>query len=310
LKRRKILITGGAGSIGASLAHRLVTDQDNMVVVIDNLLTGLKRNIPTVENCKFIRADCNCFEDLASVMTSISFDYVFHYAAVVGVERTLQNPMKVLQDARGIENIVSLSRSTGVSRIFYASSSEVYGESTSFPQRELTTPLNSKLPYSVIKNLGEAYLRSAFQDYDLPYTIFRFFNTYGPLQSKDFVLPRFLSRALTGEPLTIFGDGLQTRTFCYIDDNLDVVQKILYENVFVNEVLNIGSDVECTIIDLAKTIIETTNSSSKIIHLPALAEGDMNRRLPDISKMRSVLGRDPILLREGLKRMLSLRSTT
>lgn len=301
--KRKILITGGAGNVGGSLARRLVSDPDNYVVVVDNLLTGSRDKLPREEakNWRFIKADCNRMEDITPIMCSTSFDYVFHYAAVVGVKRTLESPKLVLDDVKGIENVLGLSKSTGVRRVFYSSSSEVYGEPVEFPQRESTTPLNSRLPYAIVKNLGEAFFKSYYQEYGLEYTIFRFFNTYGPLQSTDFVVSRFLSQALANQPLTIYGEGEQTRTFCYVDDNLDTVQKILNEGLARNEVINIGSDVEISVLELAKRVIELTRSQSKIVHLPPLKEGDMTRRLPDITRMRTILGRDLTPLEQGIR---------
>jgi len=300
--KRKILITGGAGNIGGSLSRRLVQNPDNFVVIVDNLLTGYIDKLPDMKykNWRFIKADCNRLEEMNPVMCSNCFDYVFHYAAVVGVKRTLDSPRMVLDDIKGIENVLSLSKSTGVKQIFFSSSSEVYGEPVEFPQREATTPLNSRLPYAVVKNLGEAYFRSFYQEYGLEYTIFRFFNTYGPLQSTDFVLSRFLSQAIEGKPLTINGDGLQTRTFCYIDDNLDTVERILDDNLCKNEVVNIGSDIEISIIDLANKIREITNSVSEVVYLPPLKEGDMSRRLPDITKMKKILNRDLTSLEYGI----------
>jgi len=229
---------------------------------------------------------------------------VFHYAAVVGVKRTLENPMMVLQDIEGIKNILSLSKNTGVKRVFYSSSSEVYGEPFEFPQNEQTTPLNSRLPYAIVKNVGEAFFRSFYQEYGLEYTIFRFFNTYGPNQSEDFVVPKFLKAALANDPISIYGDGSQTRSFCYVDDNIDTCIKALQSDEYVNDVLNIGSDIEMTILELAETIIKLTNSNSEIVHQPALEEGDMTRRCPDISKMKQLLGRELITLEKGIKRLV------
>ncbi len=300
--KRKILITGGAGNIGGSLARRLVADSENEIVIVDNLLTGSLEKLPDNNflNWKFIKADVNNFNDISTIMTSNRFDYVFHYAAVVGVKRTLDNPKMVLDDIEGIRNILDLSKNTGVRRVFFSSSSEVYGEPVELPQREDTTPLNSRLPYAIVKNVGEAFFKSYHQEYGLDYTIFRFFNTYGPLQSTDFVISRFLDQALKNENITIYGDGSQTRTFCYIDDNLDTIQKMLYENLAVNEVLNIGSDVVMTVLELAQKIIELTNSKSKIIYLPPLKEGDMTRRQPDIARMKQILERPLTPLEDGI----------
>ena len=302
----KILITGGAGFVPSSLADRLLLDENNFVVVVDNFLTGYKKNLPSPHkrNHHFIKCDVNNYRDLSAVMLSYKFDYVFHYAAVVGVKRTLANPLMVLEDIKGIENVLNLAKNTGVKRVFYSSSSEVYGEPVEFPQNEHTTPLNSKLPYAIVKNIGEAFMKSFKLEHDLDYTIFRFFNTYGPKQSSDFVMSKFARNALNNEDITIYGDGSQTRTFCYIDDNLDATVKILNENLEVNDVINLGSGIETSILDLAKLIIETTNSKSKIVHLPALEEGDMTRRMPDNTKMKQILGRDLLPLKDGLNKVL------
>ncbi len=218
----------------------------------------------------------------------------------MGVERTLRNPVAVLGDVDGIRNVLNASKNTGVKRVFFSSSSEVYGEPVVLPQNEHTTPLNSRLPYAVIKNLGEAYCRSYFQEYGLKYNIFRFFNTYGPKQSTDFVIPKFIEAALANRDIPILGDGKQTRTFCYIDDNLDAVIRVLDDEGHANQVINIGSDDELSVLDLAKLIISLTNSKSRIVFLPRLEEGDMTRRLPDIGKMKSILDRPLVSLRDGL----------
>ncbi len=306
---RKILITGGAGNIGGSLARRLVQDSGNYVVIVDNLLTGSAGKLPDAKhrNWKFIKADVNQFNDIAPVVTSGSFNYVFHYAAVVGVQRTLAYPRLVLNDIDGIRNILDLAKNTGVDRVFYSSSSEVYGEPVEVPQVEATTPLNSRLPYAIVKNVAEAFCRSYQQEYGLDYTVFRFFNTYGPLQSEDFVISKFIGQALRGEPLTIYGDGAQTRTFCYIDDNLDATLAAMSTGRFVNDVVNVGSDLEMSIRDLAALVLKVTGSKSRIVNAPPLKEGDMSRRKPDIGKMKSLIGRELLSLEEGIRRTVEFQ---
>jgi UDP-glucuronate decarboxylase len=302
--RVKILITGGAGNVASALADKLSENKDYFVVVLDNLSTGSLSKVPKKENVKFIKADANQYNDIVPIFGRYSFDFVFHYAAVVGVKRTLENPIMVLNDIEGIKNILSLSKNSGVKRVFYSSSSEVYGEPFEIPQNENTTPLNSRLPYAIVKNVGEAFFKSYYQEYGLEYTIFRFFNTYGPNQSEDFVVPRFLKRALKNEPITLYGDGLQTRSFCYVEDNIDTCIKAMENNDCVNDVLNVGSDIEITIFELAKRIINITDSKSSIIHLPALEEGDMTRRCPDTNKMKNILKRDLISLEVGIKKLV------
>jgi UDP-glucose 4-epimerase len=305
----KILITGGAGFIAGALAAKLSENQDDTLVLVDNLVSGSMKKVPVSrhKNIHFIKCDVNDFKEISSVFFAWKFDYVFHYAALVGVQRTLANPVKVLEDIEGIKNILNLSKNNGVKRIYYSSSSEVYGEPVQIPQNEHTTPLNSRLPYAIVKNLGEAFLRAYHKEYKLEYTVFRFFNTYGPLQSEDFVITRFLNSSLKNENITIYGDGSQTRTFCYINDNVDVCEKIFRQNLHINDVVNIGSDVEVSILTLAEKIISLTGSKSKVVHLPPLAEGDMTRRKPDISKMNALLIRPITTLEEGLKQIISHR---
>lgn len=306
-----ILITGGAGFIPSSLADKILASHNTVkVVVVDNFLTGKQSNIPNHERCQFIKGDVNDFETLASIMRNTSFDYVFHYAAVVGVIRTIDNPIMVLDDIKGIENILKLSHETKVKRVFYSSSSEVYGEPVSLPQHEYTTPLNSRLPYAVVKNVGESFFRSYHQTHGLDYTIFRFFNTYGPKQSEDFVMSKFLNAALKNEDITIYGDGSQSRTFCYIDDNIDACLKTLEDDSHKNDVFNIGNDSVITIKELAELVIQLTNSSSRIVYLPPLKEGDMTKRQPDITKMKQLLGRELLPIEDGIKKVLEQWETS
>jgi UDP-glucose 4-epimerase len=223
----------------------------------------------------------------------------------VGVKRTLEQPVLVLKDIDGIKNILDLSKNTGVKRVFFSSSSEVYGEPVELPQNEQTTPLNSRLPYAIVKNVGEAFFKSYKQEYNLDYTIFRFFNTYGEKQSTDFVISKFIRAALEQKDITIYGNGSQTRTFCYIDDNITATLCALEKNLFVNDVVNIGNDKITTVLELAQSIIKLTNSNSKIVHLPPLPEGDMTRRQPDNTKMKTLLSRDLLSLEEGLQKVIA-----
>lgn len=305
MSKQHILITGGAGFVASAMAEKLSEDENNLIVIVDNLLTGDVSRIPQKENVRFIKADVNRLEDISGVFYAFSFKYVFHYAAVVGVKRTIDNPVMVLDDIAGIKNILSLCKNTGVKRVFFSSSSEVYGEPVEMPQNEHTTPLNSRLPYAIVKNVGEAFLKSYKKEYDLDYTIFRFFNTYGPKQSKDFVISKFVAKALKGEDITIFGDGSQTRTFCYVDDNIQACHNAFAHNEVMNDVINIGNDNEMTVLELAQTIIRLSGSSSNIVHLPPLEEGDMSRRNPDISKMRKLLGRELTDIETGLSNVIN-----
>ncbi len=305
-----ILITGGAGFIGSSLADRLLSDDRYVVTLVDNLLTGEMGKVPRHPRCTFVSGDVNRYEEIAAIMTSHAFDYVFHYAAVVGVKRTIENPVMVLRDIDGIRNILSLCKNTGVKRVFFSSSSEVYGEPVELPQHEERTPLNSRLPYAVVKNVGESYCRSYQKEYGLDFTIFRFFNTYGPKQSTDFVISKFIRLARTNQNIPVYGDGSQTRTFCYITDNTECTVRMLEQGLMVNEVINIGSEKDVTILELAELIIRLTGSRSTVEFLPPLKEGDMTRRKPDASKMMNILHHDLVPLEEGIRRILEESRST
>lgn len=293
--------------MGSALIEKLISDPDNFVVIVDNLSTGFLSKLPPANytNWKFIKADVNDHSDISSVMLSYNFDYVFHFAAVVGVIRTQENPVDVLNDIEGIKNILNLAKNSSVKHVYFASSSEVYGEPVELPQNEHRTPLNSRVPYAVVKNVGECFFRSYWQTYQLPYTIFRFFNTYGPNQSTDFVVPKFLARALHNKDITIYGDGTQTRTFTYVDDTVNVCAKIFSERLLMNDVINIGNDELMAVKDLAETCIRLTGSSSKIVYLPPLKEGDMTRRQPDNRRMREILNKKLVSIEDGIRMMLN-----
>ncbi|MBS85630.1 MAG: epimerase [Candidatus Heimdallarchaeota archaeon] len=299
----KILVTGGAGFIPSHLIDALL-ENNHEVTSIDNFVTGKKDNLSKKENHTFIKADVNNLNEIEPILRKGNFEYIFHYAALVGVQRTLNNPIGVLNDLSGLENIFFLAKETKVKKIFFSSSSEVYGEPVELPQREYLTPLNSRLPYAVIKNVGECFCKSYKQEHNIDYTIFRFFNTYGLRQSKDFVVSKFIELAKDNKDITVYGTGLQTRTFCYIDDHIEATIKAFEDNVFNNEIVNIGNNEETTILHLAETIIKVLNSKSKIKHLNPLKEGDMTRRQPDIKRMQSLLGRDFTSLEKGLKKII------
>ena len=169
----KILVTGGAGNIGGSLSRKLVERSDFFIDIIDDLSTGSENKLPDkkFKNWNFFHIDVNNYENILKSIGERDYDFIFHYAAVVGVNRTLKNPKLVLNDIEGIKNILEFSKQKKVNRIFFSSSSEVYGEPVEIPQKEATTPLNSKLPYAVVKNLAESYFRTYKKEDNINYTI-------------------------------------------------------------------------------------------------------------------------------------------
>ena len=294
-----ILFTGGAGFIGSSIIDKLNKKKYN-IYIVDNLLTGKYKNIPIGNRVKFLKINVNDKKQLIKSTNKLSIDYIFHFAACVGVKRTLKNPLKVLEDIEGFKNILHLAKFKKVKRVFFSSSSEVYGEGQGLAQNEEKTPLNSRLPYAIVKNVGESFFKTYKNEYNINYTIFRLFNTYGPKQSSDFVVSRFLKNALKNKDINIYGNGQQSRTFCYIDDTVDAIINCFEKNVFINSTVNIGNNKVIKIIDLAKIIKKITKSNSKIKKIEPLKEGDMLRRKPDIKKMKSILNRKFTSLEKGL----------
>ncbi len=297
-----VLLTGVAGFIGSHTAEGLLK-KGYKVIGVDNFLTGKKENVEELrcENFYFIEADINNLNQTRKIFNKHRIDYIFHYAAVVGVQRTLKNPLLVLDDIEGIDNLCKLSVKNNVKRVFFSSSSEVYGDSVFFPQKEAETPLNSRLPYAVVKNVSEVKLKAYHDVHGLDCTIFRFFNTYGPRQSRDFVLSKFIDQALSNENITIYGDGRQTRTFCYIDDNVKFTTACLELPSTKNEIYNVGTEKEINIAELAELVKKITNSNSEVVFLEPLKEGDMKRRVPSVQKMLDVFPFEFTSLEKGVK---------
>ena len=299
LRNKTVLVTGGAGFIGSWMCMSLL-ELGARVVCVDDLSTGKREN---VAHCRqygnsfvFVQADANSKKALATIFSKYKPQYVLHYAAFLGVRRTLENPFKVLVDIEGIKNILELSRKHNVTKALFSSSSEVYGELNGTTAVEHRTPINSRLPYAAVKALGEIYFRTYYEEYGLPTVSLRFFNVYGPRQESSaygFVTAIFMRQAMAGKPLTIFGKGLQTRDFVYIKDNIEATLKALLDHKIKGEEINIGTGKETSVIDLAKKIAKLSGKSSKIKFLPPRKKGDMLGRCPDITKMKRLLKYQP-----------------
>ena len=307
LNNKTCFVSGGAGFIGSSMCQKLL-DLNARVICFDNLSTGTLDNISDFKNensFKFIQGNVNDFKQLKKVFSKYHIDYVFHYAALVGVKNTLENPLEVLKDIDGFKNILELSRLYKVKKVIFSSSSEVYGEPVEFPQKEDTTPLNAKLPYALVKSIGEVYFKSYYKKYKLPIVNLRFFNVYGPKQNSTpygFVTAIFIKQALNNQSLTVFGDGSQTRDFIFIDDNINATLQALLSSKCNGETINIGNNKTISILALAKNIIEISGKKLNIKFCSPRKIGDVKGRQPDISKMINVLKFNPKYnIMQGLK---------
>ena len=300
-----ILVTGGAGFIGSHLVDRLLQG-GHSVRVLDNIATGRLENLAAHKKNKNFEFINGSILDQALLTEQIEkIDYIFHLAAAVGVFTIVNEPLSSLvTNIRGTENILeaALLKNTPV---FLSSSSEVYGKNTSDSLKEsddriLGSPTTLRWAYSEAKAIDETLSFAYWTEKKLPTRIVRFFNTVGPRQvgAYGMVIPRFVSMALKNEPITIYGNGRQTRCFGHVYDVIDAVVSVAFSDKTLGKVINIGNNFEISMNDLAKKIIEETGSKSQIKYVPyaeAYGDGfeDMERRVPNIDLIKSLTGWQP-----------------
>ncbi|OGQ27872.1 MAG: nucleoside-diphosphate sugar epimerase [Deltaproteobacteria bacterium RIFCSPLOWO2_02_FULL_50_16] len=305
----RILITGGAGFIGSHLAEKYLKS-GNEVYIIDNLATSTEENIqhlidnPDYKNLFFPTIDTIFNVDKLTELVGIC-DVVFHMAAAVGVEYILKNPLSsIVTNIRGTENVLDLCRKFK-KRVLIASTSEVYGKHEHAPLVETDNSIygpsnKSRWSYAAAKLMDEFTALAHHRESGLPVFIVRLFNTVGPRQSAQYgmVLPRFIQRAINHNPILVYGDGKQTRTFTYIDDVVEALIKLIETDKAIGEVVNIGGSEEISMKSLALRIKEMTKSPSEIRHIPydeAFTKDfeDMRRRVPSLEKLYSLIGWKP-----------------
>ncbi|TAL19987.1 NAD-dependent epimerase/dehydratase family protein, partial [Patescibacteria group bacterium] len=279
------------------------------VVAVDNLSTGSRENIARLEGrlgLTFKLADVNRFDELASVFGDHRIDYVFHYAALVGVKNVIERPLEVFKDIDGIKFLLALAHAHRVKKVVFASSSEAYGEPVELPEREEgRLNVNAADPYGLTKLVGENMVRNYWKRYGLPGTSLRFFNVYGPRQQSSaygFVVGIFIKKILAGEPVTIYGNGTQTRDFIFIDDNIEAAIRALFAEQANGQAINVGSGRQTTILELGERISRLGGREFNPVFLPE-REVEVRYRCPDITKMQNLLGFSPqTSLDEGLSK--------
>ena len=301
----RILVTGGAGFIGSHLCERLIKD-GHRVTAIDNFSTGRALNLGQLEGVDgFALVEGSILDSQILTPLINEADYVFHLAAAVGVFNIVNNPLaSLLTNIRGTENVLEAAFTTKTP-VFLTSSSEVYGKNISDSLREsddriLGSPVTLRWSYSEAKAIDESLAYAYFVEKQLETRIVRFFNTVGPRQlgAYGMVVPRFVKSAITNEPITIYGDGTQTRCFAHVYDVIDAVIAIAFADNTIGKVINIGNDFEISINDLAQKIITETDSKSEIVYVPyeeAYGDGfeDMERRVPNINLINQLVGWKP-----------------
>jgi nucleoside-diphosphate-sugar epimerase len=307
----RIVLTGAAGFVGSHLADRLLAD-GNTVIGFDNLSTGSRANLSEAERSpqfSFIEADVS--EPLS---VDGPLDWVLHFASPASPPRYLERPIEtLLVNADGAYNLLKLAREKGAAFLL-ASTSEVYGDPAEHPQTEAywgnVNPIGPRSVYDEGKRYAEAMTMAFRRTFGSPIRICRIFNTYGPRMDPGDgrVVSNMISQALAGEPLTVYGEGRQTRSFQYVDDLVEGVVRLMGADY--QEPVNLGNPVEYDMLELADLVKELTGSSAPI-EFRALPEDDPQRRRPDISVARQVLGWQPVVaLRDGLTRTIeSFRAT-
>ena len=301
----RIVITGGAGFLGSHLSDRCLAE-GHEVVAVDNLITGNADNIAHLQgNAAFSFSNQNISE---GVFVDGPVDFILHFASPASPVDYLELPIQTLKvGALGTHNSLGLARAKGAG-LLLASTSEVYGDPLVHPQKEdywgNVNPIGYRGCYDEAKRFAEALVMAYHRMHSIDTKIVRIFNTYGPrMRLRDGrIVPNFVRQALTGDPLTVYGDGSQTRSFCYATDLVDGIYKLAMSNEHLPT--NVGNPTEFTVLEFAKLVIELTGSSSEIVYQP-LPQDDPKQRKPDISKAREVLGWEPrIELQEGLSRTL------
>ena len=299
----RYLVTGGAGFIGSHLVEKLITRGDQ-VVILDDLSTGMPKNLATVEG-KVIFHNGNILDRSIIEKLVSECDYVVHLAAALGVLNIVNKPLGSLKTNLQGSEIVLEAADINKKPVFIASTSEIYGKNIKDSLNEeddriIGHPLKSRWSYSEAKAVDESLAYFYHLENKLPVRIVRLFNTVGPRQLGHYgmVLPRFVSAALANKPLSVYGSGDQIRCFCHVDDAVRALLLVMDSDKAIGQVFNVGSNQQISIMELAKKVIEITNSSSKIektAYEDAYPDGfeDMQRRVPDISKIKQVLGWTP-----------------
>lgn len=303
---KNVLVTGGAGFLGSWICD-ILTISGSRVVCLDNLSTGVFDNVEHLKGTKNFE-----FEkvDTCEYTGRKRFDLIFHMASRPAPEDYQKHPVETaLANSLGTQQVLELARKSDA-RVFYASSSEVYGDPEVFPTPESyvgrVDPLGPRSCYEEGKRFGESFCKAYSDEYGVDVRIGRIFNSYGPrLRAEGFygrVVSRFLLQSMDGNDVTVFGDGAQTRSFCYVSDTLTGLLRLIEKDGLAGQAVNIGSNAETSVIDLARKIIQISSSSSRI-SLHPFPPGDHHRRLPDVEKARKILQWSAqVGLEDGLRR--------
>jgi len=303
---KRILVTGGAGFIGSHLCERLLREGAE-VICVDNYFTGSRRNVAHLLSNPLFEA----MRHDVTFPLYVEVDAIFNLACPASPIHYQRDPVQTTKTSvHGAINMLGLAKRLGV-RVFQASTSEVYGDPLQHPQQEEywgnVNPIGIRSCYDEGKRCAETLFFDYWRQHRLPIKVARIFNTYGPRMQPDDgrVVSSFIVQALRGDSITIFGDGGQTRSFCYVDDLVEGITRLMLTDDDCTGPINLGNNSEFTILELAEKVIRFTNSASKLIHRP-LPQDDPRQRQPDLSRARTSLSWEPkVPLDDGLKETIS-----
>ena len=310
-----VLVAGGAGFIGSHLCKNLLSDNFK-VICIDNFITGDKNNLKDqLQDQDFKLIETDIAEKLPQSLFAEKIDYIFDLASPASPNKKsprsfINHPIETLRaNSFGVYNLLNLAKEKSA-KLLYVSSSEIYGDPLISSQKEdyfgNVNPNGIRSVYDEGKRFGEAVTMAYFRKFDLDIRIIRIFNTYGPNMQVDDgrIISNFINQAIANKPLTVYGSGKQTRSFCYVSDMVEGLKNAMFSQKSKGEVFNLGNPKEMEVLEMANLIKKMTKSSSEII-FEELPEDDPKRRNPDISKAKSVLGWEPkITVEEGLEKTI------
>ena len=308
----KILITGGAGFIGSNLVERLIRDKNNYIIALDNLSTGKMSNIDkflSCDNFKFINMDITSSE-IINYLVDEKIDIIYNFACPASPKYYMIHPIETWKSSViGVSNLLEVARILNIP-MFHSSTSEVYGDAKVYPQDESyygnVNPIGLRACYDEGKRASEAIIYDYMRVYDLDIKVGRIFNTYGPnMNSEDGrIVSNFVVEALNNEDMIIYGDGMQTRSFCYIDDTINAILKLM-EMKKIDYPINLGNPEEHTVLEVANIIKSYLNSDSRIVFSESLSD-DPRKRKPDITRAKKILNWEPeVPFKEGLSRTIN-----
>ncbi|MDO5569017.1 MAG: GDP-mannose 4,6-dehydratase [bacterium] len=307
----KILITGGCGFLGSNMVKKIFNETSDKIVVVDNLSTGFKSNIEPLlcERVEFYELDI-CNSDIINCIKDWEIDYIYNFACPASPKYYLKHPIETWESSVfGIKNLLDAIKGTNI-KLFHSSTSEVYGDAQTIPQNEEywgnVNPIGVRACYDEGKRAAEALIYDYIREYNIDVRVARLFNTYGPNMSIEDgrIISNFVTQALTGKNITVHGNGMQTRSFCYVDDTINAIYKLMHLEKNPKKPVNIGNPQEKTVKEVALYVKDVLKSNSEIVYCEKMSD-DPQKRRPNIERAKQLLDWEPMISYDaGMKKTI------